>query len=125
MLKEWARIGAILLAIPALVVFPIWTVLALLIIVYLVGEEGRALFRHSRRAGLIAAREFQREAHQEETIEVETVVSPPDWKSSEPVSNADSAYNGRSEKKIAPDMPGANDVLQNSGGDESLEPPLG
>ncbi len=124
MLKEWARMGAILLAIPALAVFPIWTVLALLIIVYLVGEEGRALFRHSRRAGLIAAREFQREAHQKETIEVETVASPPVWKSSEPVSDLDGAHYGRSEKKIAPEMPGANDLLQESEGDEALEPPL-
>ncbi len=58
LLREWARIGAILLAIPALVVFPIWTVLAILILVYLAGEEGRALFRGSHRAASVSGSMF-------------------------------------------------------------------
>ncbi len=125
MLKEWARIGAILLAIPALVVFPIWTVLALLIIVYLVGEEGRALFRRSRRASLVTAREYQREADQVETLNVVPIVRPKVWKAPEPVEDPIVASDGLTDEKIAPEMPGANDLLQDSGGDETLEPPVG
>ncbi len=84
LLKEWARIGAILLAIPAIVFFPIWTVIAVLIIVYLAGEEGRALFLHSRRAALVAARNYREEANQNQTVFYpsatdEPTVSPPTW----------------------------------------------
>lgn len=57
--KEWARVGAIALAIPALLGFPIWTVIGILIIVYLVGEEGRAVFRHDRRAATLSARAYR------------------------------------------------------------------
>ncbi len=125
MLKEWARIGAIVLAVPALAVFPIWTVLALLIIVYLAGEDGRSLFRRSRRAGHIAAREFRHAADQEETLNVVPTVSPPIWKASTPMEDMDVDGNGLSEKKIAPEKSGANDVLHDSNGDEALEPPVG
>ena len=125
MLKEWARIGAILLAIPALVVFPIWTVLALLIIVYLVGEEGRSLFRHTRRVGLVASRESRRTPDQEETLYVVPTVAPPAWKAQEPVEDPIVVGDGRADTTIAPETPGANDDVQDSDGDETFEVPLG
>ncbi|HVB65098.1 MAG TPA: hypothetical protein VNE17_10230 [Nitrolancea sp.] len=53
--KGWARVGAIALAILALFGFPIWTVIGILIIVYLLGEEGRSVFSPERhRAALVA-----------------------------------------------------------------------
>ena len=100
LLREWARIGAILLAIPALVVFPIWTVLAILILVYLAGEEGRALFRGSHRAASVSGSMFH------ETVRAEESTSSP------PVSpaSADPAVNDRPDKadmRNAPEEPGA------------------
>lgn len=107
MLKEWARIGAILLAIPALIVFPIWTVLAILIIVYLAGEEGRALFRRSRRAAMVSARTFRREASNDEPGN-----GPPDWGSSPETSDFGPLND---ERKInAPETPGAKVSWQES-----------
>jgi len=47
--KSWARVGAIALAILALIGFPIWTVIGILIIVYLLGDEGRTAFYPERR----------------------------------------------------------------------------
>ncbi len=79
-LKEWARIGAMLLAIPVLVIFPIWTVIGILILVYLAGEEGRSLFRHSRRASKVSARTYREEA---EVPAEESSDSPPNWTSSD------------------------------------------
>lgn len=75
-LKEWARIGAMLLAIPVLVIFPIWTVIGILILVYLAGDEGRALFLHSRRASKVSARAYREEA---EVVADDPTVSPPHW----------------------------------------------
>ena len=46
--REWARVGAIVLAIVGLVGFPIWTVIGILILIYLLGENGRAQFGHTR-----------------------------------------------------------------------------
>lgn len=43
-LAPWARTGAIVLAIPALLGFPAWTVAAIIVIVYLVSDEARAAF---------------------------------------------------------------------------------
>lgn len=57
--REWARAGAIALAIPALLGFPIWTVVGILIIVYLLGEEGRAAFRPDRRAAMLSAHAYR------------------------------------------------------------------
>jgi len=78
LLKEWARIGAILLAIPAIIGFPIWTVIAILIIVYLAGQEGRALFRHSRRAGMVSARISLEDANEEDLVNNSVSWEPPD-----------------------------------------------
>ncbi len=78
-LKEWARIGAMLLAIPVLVIFPIWTVIGILILIYLASDDGRALFRHSRRASKVSARAYREEA---EVAAEEPTVSPPHWASS-------------------------------------------
>ncbi|HVX29730.1 MAG TPA: hypothetical protein VHA53_04555 [Nitrolancea sp.] len=47
--REWARVGAIVLAIIGLVGFPIWTIIGILILFYLLGEEGRAQFGHTPR----------------------------------------------------------------------------
>jgi hypothetical protein len=60
--KEWARVGAIALAIVALFGFPIWTVIGILILIYLLGEEGRAVFRHDRRASILSARAYRDDA---------------------------------------------------------------
>lgn len=43
-MQPWARIGAIALAIPALFGFPLWTIAAIVILVYLASAEGRAAF---------------------------------------------------------------------------------
>lgn len=43
--REWARLGAIVLAAFALIGFPIWTIVAILILIYLTSEDGRAAFR--------------------------------------------------------------------------------
>lgn len=129
MLKEWARIGAILLAIPALIVFPIWTVLAILIIVYLAGEEGRALFRHSRRAATVSARSLRQEARTDDPG-----VSPSFWRSS---SSPDPAvYAGPTDRGTTnvPEEPGATlrrqepqDGLddRDSSTDDIIRPPSG
>jgi hypothetical protein len=47
--REWARVGAIVLAIIGLVGFPIWTVIGILILIYLLSDNGRAQFGHARR----------------------------------------------------------------------------
>jgi|ThiBio_1000_plan_1041568.scaffolds.fasta_scaffold33921_2 hypothetical protein len=47
--REWARVGAIVLAIIGLVGFPIWTVIGILILMYLLGDNGRAQFGQVRR----------------------------------------------------------------------------
>lgn len=46
MLKQapWARTGGILLGIPALLGFPVWTIAAVIVIVYLSSDEARAAF---------------------------------------------------------------------------------
>jgi hypothetical protein len=107
MLKEWARIGAILLAIPTLIVFPIWTVLSILIIAYLAGEEGRALFRRSRRAGMVSARSYRQEARDDvsESSFDDPTVPPPTWgEASDP---ADYDQPNNEGKRNAPESPGA------------------
>jgi len=53
--KGWARVGAIALAILALFGFPIWTVIGILIIVYLLSEEGRTVFYPERHRAALAA----------------------------------------------------------------------
>jgi hypothetical protein len=45
--REWARVGAIVLAIIGLVGFPIWTVIGILILIYLFSENGRTQFGHA------------------------------------------------------------------------------
>ncbi|ACZ39708.1 hypothetical protein [Sphaerobacter thermophilus] len=42
--ERWSRIGAMVLAIPALLGFPVWTVAAIAVLVYLASGEGRAAF---------------------------------------------------------------------------------
>lgn len=79
--KEWARVGAIALAIPALLGFPIWTVIGVLIIVYLLGQEGRAAFRHDRRAALISARAYRSEISTAETAPDPQVADVPTYES--------------------------------------------
>lgn len=125
LLKEWARIGAILLAIPALVVFPIWTVIGILIIVYLAGQEGRSLFRHSRRAGMVSARISLEEANEEDPA-----VSPARWEPSTDPPRYDPPAGA--ETLVAPEEPGANviwtepvteaDGHQTTGGDVKKPP---
>ena len=100
LLREWARIGAILLAIPALVVFPIWTVLAILILVYLAGEEGQALFRQTHRGATVSARTFHQEARADEPSISPSVVP----------ASADPAVDDRrndADMTNAPEEPGA------------------
>ena len=50
--REWARVGAIVLAIIGLVGFPIWTVIGILILTYLLGDNGRSQFGHARRVSI-------------------------------------------------------------------------
>src|SRR5690606_37312839 len=40
----WSRIAGMVLAIPALLGFPVWTVAAIAVLVYLASGEGRAAF---------------------------------------------------------------------------------
>jgi hypothetical protein len=47
--REWARAGAIVLAIIGLVGFPIWTVIGILILIYLLSDNGRTQFGHAPR----------------------------------------------------------------------------
>lgn len=42
--REWARVGAMALAAPALLGFPLWTIAGILIIWYLAGDEARQQF---------------------------------------------------------------------------------
>lgn len=46
--RAWARTGAIVLAIVGLVGFPIWTVIGILILIYLFSDNGRAQFGSAR-----------------------------------------------------------------------------
>jgi len=43
--ERWSRVGAMVLAIPALLGFPVWTVAAIAVLVYLASGEGRAAFQ--------------------------------------------------------------------------------
>jgi hypothetical protein len=47
-MREWARLGAIVLALFALIGFPIWTIAGILILLYLTSEEARNAFDRSR-----------------------------------------------------------------------------
>jgi hypothetical protein len=58
-MREWARLGAIVLAAFALIGFPVWTIVAILILVYLTSEDARNAFKRtqsSREADELAAR---------------------------------------------------------------------
>ncbi|HEX7101140.1 MAG TPA: hypothetical protein VF201_00720 [Nitrolancea sp.] len=84
--REWARVGAIVLAIIGLVGFPIWTVIGILILIYLLGDNGRAQFGHARRVSYAG---------------VET---------SDPTIVADSSSASVSDDEIAPEQTGATDA---------------
>lgn len=99
--REWARVGAIVLAIIGLVGFPIWTVIGILILIYLLGNNGRAQFGHARRVS----------AAQAESSDPAIVVDPP----SNPVS----------EDEIAPEETGATDETLDPGTDDEPEKPEG
>jgi hypothetical protein len=43
-MREWARLGAIVLGAFALIGFPIWTIVAILVLVYMTSEEARRAF---------------------------------------------------------------------------------
>jgi len=43
--ERWSRVGAMVLAIPALLGFPVWTVAAIAVLVYLASGEVRAAFQ--------------------------------------------------------------------------------
>lgn len=45
--EPWSRVGAMVLAIPALIAFPVWTVASIAVLVYLASGEGRAAFRRA------------------------------------------------------------------------------
>jgi hypothetical protein len=47
-MREWARLGALVLALFALIGFPIWTIAGVLILLYLTSEEARSAFERSR-----------------------------------------------------------------------------
>lgn len=47
-MRNWGRLGAIVLAAFALIGFPIWTVVAILVLVYLTSDESREAFNRSR-----------------------------------------------------------------------------
>lgn len=49
----WARVGAMVLAIPALLGFPIWTVAAVIVLIYLGSNEGRAAFAAAEAAARV------------------------------------------------------------------------
>ncbi|MEX2426136.1 MAG: hypothetical protein WD401_05155, partial [Thermomicrobiaceae bacterium] len=53
-MREWARIGAIVLAAFALIGFPIWTIVGILVLVYMTSDDARNAF-----AGASAEREKQ------------------------------------------------------------------
>jgi hypothetical protein len=84
--REWARIGAIVLAIIGLVGFPIWTVIGILILIYLFSDSGRAQFGHAPRVS---------SAHAE---------------ISNPTMMADPPTTPVSEDEIAPEQTGATDA---------------
>jgi hypothetical protein len=46
MMREWARLGAIVLAAFALVGFPIWTIVAIIILFYLTSDDAKRAFQH-------------------------------------------------------------------------------
>lgn len=48
-MREWARLGAIVLAAFALIGFPIWTIVAILVLVYMTSDEARQAFAASAR----------------------------------------------------------------------------
>jgi hypothetical protein len=51
-MREWARLGALVLALFALIGFPIWTIAGVLILIYLTTEDARAAFaRRNQRNG--------------------------------------------------------------------------
>jgi hypothetical protein len=54
-MREWARLGALVLAAFALIGFPIWTIVAILILVYLTSDEARQAFQQE---GAAAVDEF-------------------------------------------------------------------
>jgi hypothetical protein len=43
-MRRWARLGAIVLAVFALIGFPVWTIAAAFVLIYLIGPEGRTAF---------------------------------------------------------------------------------
>jgi hypothetical protein len=47
-MREWGRLGAIVLGAFALIGFPIWTVVAILVLVYLTSDEARRAFAEQR-----------------------------------------------------------------------------
>ena len=49
-MREWSRLGAIVLAAFALIGFPIWTIVAILVLVYLTSDEARSHFANAGRS---------------------------------------------------------------------------
>ena len=50
-MREWARLGAIVLGAFALIGFPIWTIVAILVLVYLTSSEAREAFAAHQQPG--------------------------------------------------------------------------
>lgn len=99
--REWARVGAIVLAIIGLVGFPIWTVIGILILIYLFSDNGREQFGHARRV-----------SHAQTETSDPTIVADP---SSTPVSD----------DEIAPEQTGATDATLRLRTDEEPGKPEG
>jgi hypothetical protein len=99
--REWARVGAIVLAIIGLIGFPIWTVIGILILVYLLGDDGRAQFGH-------AARVRQPRAERSSPTIVADLSTPP-----------------VTDDEIAPEQTGATDATLRLRTDDELGKPEG
>jgi hypothetical protein len=99
--RQWARSGAIVLAIIGLVGFPIWTVIGVLILIYLFSDDGRAQF------GQLEREPASRAANNDPTVVADLSTAPV------------------TDDEIAPEQTGATDATLKLKTDGNPETPKG
>jgi hypothetical protein len=90
-MREWARLGAIVLAAFALVGFPIWTIVAILVLVYMTSEEARFAFHPEEAPPEISARTVST-ADPDAPTEAAYKAEPPRWTHPSPDEETRRAY---------------------------------